>query len=795
MKPSLMKLMAVLLVLLIGVTIANGQTKQVLTWRDSLDIIQKLPAGEAEEQRDSVARIRTGIEFWLRLHPNTAIKLESAPPQPWNSEQILKQAKLLRETVDAIIKEDHGQSFDLGVTEISVSAEASPISPITDSIDRNEISALHATNVAEAALNLPGLSIDYKANRNQTGIMIRGFDTRQVGIYLDGIPIYVPYDGYADIARFLSSDISVIEVAKGYSSPLLGPNGLGGTINVVTRQPEKKIEGDVSFGTGSGRKLESGAHLGSRWEKFFVRGGMDWLETDYFPLSGKFTSNPVLAPNQLTYQRVDSDKRDIRYNGRFGWAPKGEDQYVFSYNKQKGENDVPPYSGVAPATNKVNYWDYAYWNRDSYYFNSNTSLGESSSIKVRAFYDKYPNALTVFTDPDHTAMTQFSPYDDYSAGFSTEYSTRAISRNALGASFFFKDDSHKEHKINYKNGLVSLNTPWVLDRDRYVSIGLQDVLNIASKVRATVGLSIDHLSGVTAQDTDSKTNTPTYFTCSAGTSAGPCLLMDKWVFNPLASISYSIANTGTIFFSFAEKTHFPTLKDRYSYKNGQAIPNPTLKPEYARNYTLGYSHAFAGNTMMQVELFRSDVRDAIENANILPSVSYVCQTLGKTYCQQSTNVGDEIHKGVEFTVRSSPVRRLSLVSNYTYLLRSISNPATSYAFTAKNGTVTTVPFVPSVFPTGSPKHKTITTANWQLPYEITMMATFRYEAGAFTVDQANTFYKVPGFASVDWGMTFPISHVANLQTGVKNLLDRNYYYQEGFPEPGRNWYMNLRFRF
>jgi iron complex outermembrane recepter protein len=30
---------------------------------------------------------------------------------------------------------------------------------------------------------------------------------------------------------------------------------------------------------------------------------------------------------------------------------------------------------------------------------------------------------------------------------------------------------------------------------------------------------------------------------------------------------------------------------------------------------------------------------------------------------------------------------------------------------------------------------------------------------------------------------------------VKNLFDRNYYYQEGYPEPGRNWYVNLRYRF
>jgi outer membrane receptor protein involved in Fe transport len=31
------------------------------------------------------------------------------------------------------------------------------------------------------------------------------------------------------------------------------------------------------------------------------------------------------------------------------------------------------------------------------------------------------------------------------------------------------------------------------------------------------------------------------------------------------------------------------------------------------------------------------------------------------------------------------------------------------------------------------------------------------------------------------------------RTGVENLFDRNYYYREGFPEPGRSWYFNMRY--
>jgi len=767
MKLNLTKLMAVSLALLLGALIANGQTKQILTWQNSLDTILKLPAGQLEEQRDEVARIRTGVEFWIRLHPDTKVELEPASEQPLKSEQILKEAQLLRTALDDILKEDGSQAFKLGAMEVAVASEQSPLSPVAGSINRSEILDRNATNVVEAALYLPGLEGDYNAGRNHKGIMIRGFDTHQVGIYLDGIPISVPYD--TDISRFLTSDIGEIEVAKGYASPMLGPNGFGGTINLVTRQPEKKIEGDAMFGTGSGRRIESGAHLGSRFDNFIIRAGMDWLETDNFPLAADFKTNA----NQPNYQRLNSDKKDVRYSGRFGWF-KDENQYVVTYNKQKAVNDVPPYSGTDTANNTVRYWDYSYWNRDSVYFNSNTKLDKSSSFKLRAFYDKYPIGLNIYSNTAHTAITSLTPYDDYSAGFAYEYETQRLSRNALSASFFFKDDTHKEHSFSYTNNKVSLTTPWQLDRDRYASIGVQDVLLLPYKVRATVGFSADHLSGIVAQ-TLNTTNSVIPFACTTG----PCQLADKWVYNPLASVSYSVIKTGTVFFTFAQKSHFPTLKDRYSNKYNQAIPNPTLEPEHARNYSLGYIYAFAGkNTTMQIEVFRSDVYDAIENEIIPAQFTNQCSSYtaaGK--CLHAINVGNEIHKGAEFTVRSSLIPRFDVVANYTYLERNITGPANMQV------------------PNGTPKHKAVATGNWRMRGGVLMLATFRYESGAFTIDNANKVFPASRFATVDWAMTIPIGNIASLQGGIKNLLDRNYYYQEGYPEAGRNFYTNLRFRF
>ena len=483
---------------------------------------------------------------------------------------------------------------------------------------------------------------------------------------------------------------------------------------------------------------------------------------------------------QPTYQRVNSDHRDIRYNGRFGYTPNDQDQYVFTYNKQKSDYGVPPYAGNDTKNNKVKYWDWAYWNRDSYYFNSNTHLGESSSLKLRAFWDIYPNRLDMYNDSTFSSQLGqgSSEYDDHSKGLSAEVSSRMFPRHALGVSGFFKSDVHTERSMSIdKKGKVTVE-PWRRDGDELVSVGIQDAITLSSKLHAIVGFSADHMNATYANDIDKNTNTIVPFTCDEATSGDSCLLR-VWSYNPLASISYSVAKTGTAFFSFAMKSHFPTLKDRYSYKNGQAVPNPTLQPEHTRNYNLGYSHAFSFKTMMQVELFRSDVYDAIQNAIIPAEFPNQCPTLSPTICRMSVNVAKELHQGVEVTVRSTPLRRLSFDANYTFLQRTIDGP----------------PNMLGVYPTGTPKHKTFATAGLQLPYEILLTATVRYEAGTITTNDSGLVVPASKFATADLGGVINIKDAASVQVGIKNLFDRNYYYQEGFPEAGRTWYFKTGFRF
>ena len=143
-------------------------------------------------------------------------------------------------------------SFQLGTVVVTGSASAdSPETENEQVIRKDGIQRYNADTVGTAVATLPGISLS-RNSRNEETVFLRGFDARQVPVFVDGVPLYVPYDGYIDFARFTTFDLSEIRVAKAGASLLYGPNALGGAINLVTRKPVRAFEGDVRLGLASG---------------------------------------------------------------------------------------------------------------------------------------------------------------------------------------------------------------------------------------------------------------------------------------------------------------------------------------------------------------------------------------------------------------------------------------------------------------------------------------------------------------------------------------------------------------
>jgi iron complex outermembrane receptor protein len=816
MKIANKTLTLVVSLFLCALTVA-AQQHSTVEWRITLTDLEsrlaRLPAGDSaalEQWRADAEALRGSIADFHGSHPEIRVTLPEPLPANPSTQALVTQLQALKAATDEVIRQSPGTPFNLGVVTVDVSAPSPAPVPVANAIDQTGIVDDEALNVAKAADLLPGVSIQHIANnRNEAGLMVRGFSTRgQVPFYLDGIPVYVPYDGYVDFNRFQTSDIAEIEVSRGYTSSLLGPNALGGSINLVTKTPTEKYDGDALIGTGSGDTLLSALRLGTRMSHFFAQGTLDWLQNDYVPLSGDFDVRQYTnLPNITMTDRLNqSNSRDEKFSGRLGWTPKASDEYVFSYSNQKGQKGVPLYQGPDTAAVFRNFWSWPYWNTDGYYFHSNTGIGESSSLKVRAFYNQFRNSINMYSNDTYTVMNtksaEDSMYNEHTDGVSAEFDTASLARNAIGASFFFKDDTHTEHGIYPGMSPYPLVEPVLTDADRQISIGLEDSIKPGAGFRLTAGFSADHLEGVEGQSYNTALTGLAPFTClasPANTSFSGCT-EHVWNFNPQASISHALGESGLLFLTFADRGRFPMLKDIYSASLGAGLPNPDLKPEHSRNWNAGYSRLLGARTLIQAGLFRSDLRSAIESVYVTDpggksaATAYCPNSKIIGYCSQMANIGSEVHEGVEISVRSTPLARVTLSASYSYLNRDIA-----YHF-GDWPNVSTVNTSITVLPT-LPKNKVVAGATLRAPREILGVVNVRYEGGLTlqdtTYSSSSPFFApfAESYATVDVGVIAPLARGVSAQAGVKNLLDRNYYYTAGYPEEGRNWYLNLRYRF
>lgn len=737
MKPSTLALCLLFFTSLLSAQ----QGFSFLDWLASVqDIEKRLQANQDANAASDLRSIQREIANWSSTQVdgglNTPILSASTP----SHQELVDYAASLHQILEQAERERPDSAFNMGRMSVNVTDSALPV-PNAVTLDESDYRFRNLPKTADALNLIPGVTIQRIGPRNERGVYVRGFDFRQVPLYMDGIPIYVPYDGYVDLDRFLSYDVSEYQVSKGFTSPLYGPNAVGGAVNMVSKAPTKKLNMDLGTGYGSGNQVNGFANVGARFRKFWVQGGFAWLSADTFPLSGNF--KPV--PLQPDYSRNNAYHTDNKGRIRVAWTPNDRDEYTFTYAKQNGEKGNPPYAGTDP-TVRPRYWQWPQWDKESFYFIGNKSLGESRYVRVRLFYDKFNNVLKAYDNANYNSQTLpssfTSPYDDDTYGTSSEFGTKLPWRQTLQLSFYFKDDTHREYNVG---------EPQRTFRDQTYSFGLQDTIQISARASAIVGFSADHLDVLNAQN-------------YTGGIVLPFPKNNVWAYNPQAGIFYALTQSGKLHFTYAHKTRLPTMKDRYSYRMGQGIPNPDLREERSDNFEVGYSQVVGARTSFEAAFFQSNVSNSTQRFFVSPNVF------------QLRNLGEARYLGAEGGFRIVISKAAQFTTNYTYLSRH-------------NKTMPAVIFL------DTPRHKSYSMLNYRWPFNISTFADLTYEGGRWQSNDAGRVSRAPSFAAIGLGGTARVFRDGEIQAGINNLLDRNYFYVQGYPEAGRNFYINLRYRF
>jgi iron complex outermembrane receptor protein len=639
---------------------------------------------------------------------------------------------------------------------------------LTDKVTALQMRQFGRTNATEALNLLPGLSITEAGARNEGQIYLRGFNLLQTPVFYDGIPIYVPYDGNVDISRFTTFDLSQISVSKALTSVLYGPNTMGGAINLVSRNPAKRLEVNGLSGVKFSEKGLNGYHasvnVGSRMEKFYLLGSFSYLDNQFTSLSGKFSP----GTNEDGGRRENSQTKDLKFSAKAGYTPNATDEYSVNFIIQDASKGIPP--GVE-GNQFRSYPDY---NKKSVYYKSSTQLGGETSMAVTAFYDNYYNIMCQYDDNQYLLQNRNnafrSVYDDYSAGGSVNLSSAYFSNNRLKLALYEKYDSHKEYNAaipaNEATGQKEKTGEPVQEYlDNTFSAGLEDVYTINPYVDVIAGINYSYRKNIQAQEYGTHYETGeknVLFDFPAGSDNA---------FNYQLAVIVTLAEHQEISFSASRKSRFASQKERYSSRFGSALPNPDLQSEFSWIFDLSYKGEIQSVFQYELSLFRNNIDDAIYQVTIPGAF----QSDGVTPMYQNRNVGKSYATGYEVSLGAKPLAGITLGGNYTYIYRkNREDPGLKF--------------------TDVPAHKGVVYGKFSLP---------AYPATYLHVDmEANSkrYYTsdgqtLPGYALVNAKVFSQIVRGVSLEAGVRNLFDRNYFLSYNYPREGRTFFTSVVYDF
>jgi vitamin B12 transporter len=104
-------------------------------------------------------------------------------------------------------------------------------------VSGEDFQTYHYPTVDEALRNVPGVEIRRSGSYGKlSNISIRGANSNQVQVLVDGVRVKSPTLGQVDLSDLSPELIERIEVVRGAQSTLYGADAIGGVVNIITRK-------------------------------------------------------------------------------------------------------------------------------------------------------------------------------------------------------------------------------------------------------------------------------------------------------------------------------------------------------------------------------------------------------------------------------------------------------------------------------------------------------------------------------------------------------------------------------
>jgi iron complex outermembrane receptor protein len=464
-----------------------------------------------------------------------------------------------------------------GSSAITVSLDSLPLPP--------------APTMERVLREVPSLHVRTNS-RGEAEISVRGSESRQVAVLVDGVPLTLAWDARADASVIPATPGLELTLVRGLSSMLHGPNAVGGVVEVsvgrTLAQPAPTAQVALGMDHVGGVSTSASVAVPKRSSggEWLVQAGGSFTDSPGVPLPDD-VGEPVPTDDGLRLN-TDAENRNgflgVRYRADGGaWASLSG----FGFLAERG---IAAELGVTNAR----FWRYPHVSRAVAAVSAGTGtkrspFGGEGDVELSLGYDAGRSEIDIYTS---RAYDQTNGFED---GEDRTLSVRALADQTLGArgdlrgAFTLADVRHDEF----------LPDAQARYRQRLWSAGLENVWRVVDDPSGA--LEVLRLSLGGAWDV---AETP-----ESGGREPRQQALDQW--GARVGLSATVNDGNTLLHAGASRRgRFPSLRELYSGAANRFQPNPALRPEKLVALEAGVTTR-VGRGDLQLVGFRHRLSDAV----------------------------------------------------------------------------------------------------------------------------------------------------------------------------------------
>jgi vitamin B12 transporter len=618
---------------------------------------------------------------------------------------------------------------------LPLDADSSP-APVTI-LTYQEIEQRGATSLPDLLATQPGFSLGRTGPEGgQTSLFLDGGNSNYTKVLVDGVPVNQP-GGLIDFSNFTIDNIEKIEVVHGAESALYGSDAMDGVIQIFTHRGKTRVPELTAFGEGGNFSTgRGGAELSGLLGRFDYSAGVSDMETQGQGSNDAFR-NRALSGN-FGWRFSDAARMSLGLRDNVSDAgtpgptliePPNLDQR-FGLHKFSANLHAEFASGA--------HWRYQVNGLESYYRQTDANLlvdfytPPDSSGNVTCFGPRSPQAV-------------LSAFCDFLFSDFFQYNRTGLTGQATYLTKTFNITAGYEYEI--ENGFLS-------------SIGMHARRNNQAGFLDAQWQPIARL------------------TLSAGARAEDNATYGTRVV-PRTGASYAVRIAQGAFgdtrlrISYGKGIVEPRFDQTYGL-NACFPGNPNLLPERSWTLHAGIEQKLGSDRVhLTADYFESRFHDIIS-----------FQLDPQTFCGTFFNTNLARARGAVFSSEARLSRWLSAAVNYTYQsTRTLSAPSDSLNIDPN-------------YLVGSPLLRRPKNSG-----NVMLNASYRRMNwnlnGYFTGPRADYNYPGqimnPGYARIDLGASYSVSHGLTLYGRIANLADKHYQDAYGFPALGREFRIGVKY--